>query len=105
MPMNDHPSNDVKGMIAAMSFEDIVEFLSGVADNLTVPACTALTQRLYEIVLYDNYVPDEHRKEAWALLSPLKASVETALEDKLAARYIRHSTVSGSTSRPCLNWE
>jgi hypothetical protein len=72
-------TTDVKTAIAQMSYAELVRFMSELTGEASMPVCTALTQRLYEIALYDNHVPDEHRKNAWELLAIVKASVEEGL--------------------------
>lgn len=65
--------------IERMSFIEILEHVNALPDAITIQHGTALTKRLYEIALYDNNVPEEHRTGAAKLLETVKATVENVM--------------------------
>jgi hypothetical protein len=71
---------DVKTAIAQMSYVEIVHYMKETSIEAPMPVYTALTQRLYEIALFDHHVPYEHRKDAWELLDTVKAFFEEGLK-------------------------
>jgi hypothetical protein len=67
--------------IEQMSYEEIVRHLNGLSLQSPLPIWTALTQRLYEIALFDHHVPYEHREDAWERLDTVKAFVEEGFKE------------------------
>jgi len=63
--------------ILKMSYAEILRYLDAVRlQSRPLSVCSALTQRLYEIVLYDHHVPNADRQGAWEHLRTVKAVVE-----------------------------
>jgi hypothetical protein len=62
-----------------MSFEQIAAFMSSVDGRTAARYGGSLTQRLYEIALYDNHLPQAHREGASELLRVIKGTMEIAL--------------------------
>ena len=77
-----------KGAIARMSYAEIARCMDWVlhADQEVWKApmwvWSALTQRLYEIALYENHVLAEHRKDTLERLATVKALVEERYKDE-----------------------
>ena len=85
---------DVKTEILQMSFPQLLGYVNDMDNLASMPVCTALTQRLYEIALYDNHVPKEFREGALELLQILKSTVENTFKDNptLLASYKQINT-------------
>ena len=77
-----------KEAIARMSYTEIARCMDWVlhADQEVWKApmwvWSALTQRLYEIALYENHVLSEHRKDTLERLAAVKALVEERYKDE-----------------------
>lgn len=68
---------DDKDTIAQMSYAEIVRYMDGMnIQQSPMRVWTALTQRLYEISIYDHHVPYDARKDAWERLDTVKFVVE-----------------------------
>jgi len=64
--------------------------------------CTVVTQRLYEVALFDNHVPTEQRISALELLETVKWIVETGRKDTSAIAAYRGANAAiedGATRR------
>jgi hypothetical protein len=77
--------HELKRAISEMSYGQLERFMSGLKADAPMAISAAVTQRLYEIVLYDNHVPVADRKAAWEWLGTVKAIVETGYREKPAA--------------------
>jgi hypothetical protein len=75
-------TDEVKSEILKMSFGELVDYLSTTGIAVPMKALTAITQRLYEIALYDHRVLIENRKAAWEYLDTVKALVEEGFKDR-----------------------
>jgi hypothetical protein len=64
-----------------MSFAELTGLMSGLKVDLPMPIHTALTQRLYEIALFDHHVALEDRAAAREWLDQVKSFVETGFKD------------------------
>lgn len=71
-----------KDAILKMSFAEISRYLNEMSISVPMPVYSALTQRLYEIALYDHHVPVEQRREALEYLDTVKAIVESGFKEK-----------------------
>jgi hypothetical protein len=74
--------HELKRAISEMSYGQLERFMSGLKASAPMAISAAVTQRLYEIVLYDNHVPLADRKAAWEWLGTVKAIVETGYREK-----------------------
>jgi hypothetical protein len=73
--------------IGKMSFSEILLIIPKMNELVSMRYITALTKRLYEIALYDNHVPDEHRAAALELIETLKLTVERSLTPEVIKAY------------------
>ncbi|SRR6266568_3993052 len=73
--MSDKPIED-------MNFGELASFLAKQPRTAPLKICTAATQRLINIALYDHHVSLEERTNALKLLESVKSSTESALADK-----------------------
>jgi hypothetical protein len=70
-------ADELKRAILEMSYGQLERFIGDLKADAPMSISSAVTQRLYEIVLYDNHVPIADRKAAWEWLDTVKAIVET----------------------------
>jgi hypothetical protein len=68
----------IAAVIDTMTFEQIAAFLSSIDGPIASSYGLALTQRLYQIALYDNHIPQAYREGASKLLGVIKQTMETA---------------------------
>jgi hypothetical protein len=74
-------TTDGDNAIGQMSYEEMVLYLNGLNLQSPMPIWTALTQRLYEIALFDHHVPYEHRMDALERLDTVKAFVKEGFKE------------------------
>jgi len=68
-----------------MSFPALERFVSGWGVDTPMPICTAVTQRLYEMALFENHLPTDQRISALELLETVKLIVEISWRDTPSA--------------------
>jgi hypothetical protein len=71
---NVSPQNELP--VSQMTFNEIADYMGRIAGRTAAAHGGALTQRLYEIALYDNHVPKSHRDGALELLELIKGTME-----------------------------
>jgi len=71
----------IQNAVSALSFPLLERFVSGLRVDTPMPICKAVTQRLYDVALFDNHVPMEQRISALELLETVKGIVETGWKD------------------------
>jgi hypothetical protein len=89
----DKRSPEIRNAVSAMSILALERFVSGWAANTPLPICAAVTQRLYEVALFENHVPLEQRISALELLETVKLIVETSWKDSGAVATYRSANV------------
>src|SRR5260370_7357369 len=67
--------------IEHMPFPEIVELVQSLPTNTQFQSMTALARRFYELALYDNHVPQEHRGAALKLAEATTADLEKGLAE------------------------
>jgi hypothetical protein len=67
--------------IEHMPFPEIVELVQSLPTNTQFQSMTALARRFYELALYDNHVPQEHREAALKLAEATTADLEKGLAE------------------------
>jgi hypothetical protein len=95
-------SPEIQNAIGAMPFPMLERFVSGLRVNAPMPICTAVTQRLYEVALFDNHVPTEQRISALELLESVKRIVETGWKDHpnaIAAYEVANAAIEDRATR------
>jgi hypothetical protein len=68
-----------------MSILALERFVSGWGVDAPMPICAAVTQRLYEVALFENHVPTDQRISALELLETVKLIFETSWKDHPSA--------------------
>ena len=77
----DKRSPEIRNAVTTMSIPALERFVGGWGVDTPMSICTAVTQRLYEVGLFENYVSTDQRISALELLETVKLIVETSWRD------------------------